>query len=73
MPPVKAIKKREGLTMQQVPRISPEEAREKVISGTALLVCAYADEEIVNPKNSYFQTNKLEGLRRIRSFPGVLK
>ena len=27
--------------MKQIPRISPEEAREKVISGTALLVCAH--------------------------------
>ncbi len=40
--------------MKEVPRISPEEAGEKVISGTALLVCAYADEE-------KFQRNHLEG------------
>jgi len=40
--------------MNQVPRISPEEAREKVISGTALLVCAYADEE-------KFKRNHIEG------------
>jgi rhodanese-related sulfurtransferase len=40
--------------MKQVPRISPEEAREKVISGTALLVCAYADEQ-------KFKRNHLEG------------
>ena len=40
--------------MKQVPRISPEEAREKVLSGTALLVCAYADEK-------KFKRNHLEG------------
>ena len=40
--------------MTQVPRISPEEAGEKVISGTALLVCAYADQE-------KFKRNYLEG------------
>jgi len=40
--------------MTQVPRIFPEEAREKVKSGTALLVCAYADEE-------KFKRNHLEG------------
>ncbi len=40
--------------MKQVPRISPEEAREKVINGTALLVCAYTDEQ-------KFKRNHLEG------------
>ena len=40
--------------MTQVPRIAPEEAREKVINGTALLVCAYADDQ-------KFQRNHLEG------------
>jgi hypothetical protein len=40
--------------MKQVPRVSPEETREKVISGTALLVCAYADDE-------KFKRNHLEG------------
>lgn len=29
--------------MPQVPRISPPEAREKVLAGQALLVCAYED------------------------------
>ena len=40
--------------MKQVARISPQEAREKVISGTALLVCAYTDEQ-------KFKRNHLEG------------
>lgn len=40
--------------MTKVPRISPEEAREKVIGGKALLVCAYANEE-------KFLRNHLEG------------
>lgn len=31
--------------MAEPMRITPQEAREKVISGTALLVCAYEDEE----------------------------
>jgi hypothetical protein len=31
--------------MSEPKRISPEEARKKVESGTALLVCAYDDEE----------------------------
>ena len=29
--------------MSEVVRISPEEARQKVLAGQALLVCAYAD------------------------------
>jgi len=47
--------------MTQVPRISPEEAREKVINGTALLVCAYANEE-------KFQRNRLEGAISLAEF-----
>lgn len=35
-------------------RISPKEAKEKMGSGTALLVCAYADEE-------KFKKNRLQG------------
>ncbi len=30
--------------MTEVTRISPQETKEKVTSGTALLVCAYADD-----------------------------
>ncbi|WP_305044370.1 rhodanese-like domain-containing protein [Geoalkalibacter sp.] len=37
-----------------VPRISPEEARSKVQSGEALLICAYGDAE-------KFQRMHLEG------------
>jgi len=40
--------------MTQVPRSAPEEVREKVLSGKALLVCAYANEE-------KFLRNHLEG------------
>ncbi len=40
--------------MTQVPRIPPTEAREKVVNGTALLVCAYADDQ-------KFKRNHLEG------------
>lgn len=47
--------------MTQVQRISPEEAREKVINGTALLVCAYANEE-------KFQRNRLEGAISLAEF-----
>jgi hypothetical protein len=47
--------------MTQVPRISPEEAREKVINGTALLVCAYANEEKL-------QRNRLEGAISLAEF-----
>jgi len=31
--------------MSEAPRISPQEARNKIVSGQALLVCAYEDEE----------------------------
>ena len=31
--------------MAEAPRIMPEEARQKVQSGQAILVCAYDDEE----------------------------
>ncbi len=41
--------------MRQVPLVSPGEAREKIISGTALLVCACADEQ-------RFKQNHLEGV-----------
>lgn len=40
--------------MTEFTRISPEEARQKLISGTALLVCAYDDEQ-------KFKQNHLEG------------
>jgi hypothetical protein len=34
--------------MPEVPRISVQEARERVTSGRALLVCGYEDEEKCN-------------------------
>jgi hypothetical protein len=40
--------------MKEPIRISPREAQEKVAAGTALLVCAYDDEE-------KFKNNSLEG------------
>lgn len=40
--------------MAEVPRISPSEAREGVLAGTMLLVCAYQSDE-------KFRNNHLEG------------
>lgn len=40
--------------MSNIPRISPRETRERVKAGTALLVCAYDDED-------KFKTVRLEG------------
>lgn len=31
--------------MPEIVRVSPKDTREKVVSGSALLVCAYDDEE----------------------------
>lgn len=42
-------------------RISPNEAREKVTSGPALLVCAYDDE-------NKFNANHLEGAISLSNF-----
>ena len=48
--------------MSEPVRISPEEARQKTISGQALLVCAYDDPD-------KFSQNHLEGAL---SFPELL-
>lgn len=40
--------------MAEPTRISPQEVRDKVLAGTALLVCAYDDED-------KFKNNNLEG------------
>jgi hypothetical protein len=42
-------------------RISAEETRKKVLSGTAVLVCAYDDDE-------KFRNNRLEGAISLREF-----
>jgi hypothetical protein len=44
-----------------VPRVTPAEARPKVQAGQALLVCVYPDEE-------KYQRNKLEGSISLRQF-----
>ena len=56
--------------MSETIRISPQEARQKVTAGQALLVCAYDDAE-------KFKTNHLEGalsFSELRSkLPGLAK
>ena len=56
--------------MSEPIRISPQEARQKVVSGQALLVCAYDDAE-------KFKKNHLEGaisFLELRSqLPGLAK
>jgi rhodanese-related sulfurtransferase len=47
--------------MTDVPRITPQEAHEKVKAGKALLVCAYEEPE-------KFQALQLEGAISIREF-----
>ena len=47
--------------MSEVIRISPQEARQKVTAGQALLVCAYDDAE-------KFKTNHLEGALSFSEF-----
>ena len=47
--------------MAEPARISAEEARTKIISGQALLVCAYEDEE-------KFKRNNLEGAISLQEF-----
>jgi hypothetical protein len=42
-------------------RISPEETRKRVLSGAALLVCAYDDDE-------KFKRNQLEGAASFNAF-----
>ncbi|MBI1919469.1 MAG: rhodanese-like domain-containing protein [Geobacter sp.] len=47
--------------MPDVPRVKPSETRERVLSGEALLVCAYDDEE-------KFATMHLEGAVSLAHF-----
>ncbi len=47
--------------MTEPVRIPPEEARKKVLSGEAMLVCAYEDEE-------KFKRSHLEGAVSLREF-----
>ncbi len=47
--------------MTEPVRISPQEARKKVLSGEAMLVCAYEDEE-------KFKRSHLEGAVSLREF-----
>lgn len=49
----------------EVQRIEPDDARRKVISGKALLVCGYEGEE-------KFNANRLEGAIRLEEFTAKL-
>lgn len=51
--------------MAEPVRISPEEVREKVTSGSALLVCGYDDED-------KFRQNHLEGALSLSDFKSRL-
>ena len=51
--------------MAEILRIPPDEAREKVTSGSALFVCAYADDE-------KFKKNHLEGGMSLNDFKSKL-
>ena len=46
-------------------RVSPRQVREKVLAGSALLVCAYDDEE-------KFENNRLEGAISFADFQSRL-
>jgi len=48
------------LLLSNIPRISPRETRERVKAGTALLVCAYDDED-------KFKALRLEGALSLSS------
>ena len=48
-----------------VPRITPTAAREKVLAGKSLLVCAYESEEL-------FDRNRLEGAISLGDFTSRL-
>jgi len=56
--------------MSETIRISPQEARQKVTAGQALLVCAYDDAD-------KFKTNRLEGAlsfsELLSRLPGLAK
>jgi hypothetical protein len=47
--------------MDEPVRISPKETRKRVLSGAALLVCAYDDDE-------KFKRNRLEGATSFNEF-----
>jgi hypothetical protein len=47
--------------MADVTRVSPKEARDSVISGSGLLVCAYSDD-------AKFRSNRLEGAIPLSEF-----
>ena len=51
--------------MSEVIRISPEEAREKVVSGKAMLICAYADDAKLDQYH-------LEGAISLSSFKSIV-
>ena len=51
--------------MTDVKRVSPEEARESVISGASLLVCAYGDD-------AKFRKYHLEGAIPLSEFKKIL-
>ena len=51
--------------MKEFTRVPPQEVRHKVASGSALLVCAYADEQ-------KFRNNYLEGAISLSEFDSRL-
>jgi hypothetical protein len=51
--------------MTEPTRVSPRQVREKVLAGSALLVCAYDDEE-------KFKNNHLEGAISFSNFQSRL-
>lgn len=51
--------------MADITRVSPAQARERLRSGTALLVCAYDDEELC-------RRNRLEGALSMKEFTSRL-
>jgi rhodanese-related sulfurtransferase len=52
--------------MQEPVRVSPQEARQKVTAGSALLVCAYGSKE-------KFKKNHLQGAISYREFKSRLE
>ena len=51
--------------MNDVPRITPQEARPRIVTGEALLVCAYEDD-------AKFQALRLEGAIPYSTFAAQL-
>jgi predicted nuclease of restriction endonuclease-like RecB superfamily len=62
---LKKIFNRRSFSMSEPARVSPEETRQKVVSGSALLVCAYDNEE-------KFRKLQLEGATSLSSFRELL-